>query len=59
VEIFNLRKLSELEGMKQNQIKISNSFAALENLNDAENINRSWENIKENMKSSTKESLDL
>jgi len=41
VETFNLRKLSELEGMKQNQIKISNRSAALENLNDTENINRS------------------
>jgi hypothetical protein len=28
---FNLRKLNELEIMKQYQIKISNSFAALEN----------------------------
>jgi hypothetical protein len=59
VERFNLRKLSELEGMKQNQIKISNRFAALENLNGTENINRSWENIKEYTKSSAKESLDL
>ena len=59
VEKFNLRKLSELEvGMKY-QIKISNKFAALENLNDSEDINRAWENIKENMKSSAKDSLGL
>jgi hypothetical protein len=32
VEKFNLRKLSELEYRKQYQIKISNSFAALENI---------------------------
>jgi len=32
---FNLRKLNELEVMKHNQIKISNRFAALENLHDS------------------------
>jgi len=31
----------------------------LENLNDKEDINRTWENIKENIKSSAKESLGL
>jgi hypothetical protein len=30
--IFNLKKLSKLEVRKQYQIKISNRFAALENL---------------------------
>ena len=49
MERFNLRKLSDLEVMKQYQIKISNRFAALENLNGTENINRSWENIKESL----------
>jgi hypothetical protein len=42
VERFNLKKLSELEVRKQYQIKISNSFAALENLNVSEAINRAW-----------------
>jgi glycine betaine/choline ABC-type transport system substrate-binding protein len=50
VEKFNFRKLSELEFMKQYQIKISNGFAALENLRDSEDLNRAWENIKENIK---------
>ena len=36
------------------QIKISNKFAALENLNDSEDINGDWENIKENIKTSAK-----
>jgi hypothetical protein len=45
VEIFNLRKVSELEIRKQYQIKISNKFTNLENLSDSENINRAWENI--------------
>ena len=59
VERFNLRKLSELEARKQYQIKISNMFAALENLNDNEDIHRACENIEENIKTSVKESLDL
>jgi len=40
VEKFNLRKVNELEVKKQYEIKISNRFAAWENLNDSENINR-------------------
>jgi len=56
---FNLRMLYELEVRKQNQIKISNSFADLENLHDSKDINRAWENIKENIKTSAKESLRL
>jgi hypothetical protein len=39
-ERFNLRKLNELEVMKEYQIEISNRFAALENLSDREDINR-------------------
>jgi len=57
VERFNLRKLNELEVRKQYQIKILNRFAALENLSDSEDINMAWENVKENIKSSAKESL--
>jgi predicted lipase len=50
VERFNLRKLSELEVRKQYQIEIINRFAALENLNDCEDIKRTWKNNKENIK---------
>ena len=39
-ERFNLRKLNELEVMKQYQIEIINRFAALGNLSDGEDINR-------------------
>ena len=46
---FNLRKLNELGVRKQYQIEITNSFAALENLIKDEDINRTWENIKENI----------
>jgi len=50
VEINILRKLNELEIMKQYQIKISYGSAALENLSAGEDINRAWENIQENIK---------
>ena len=36
------------------QIDITNRFAALENLSDDEDINRAWENINENIKTSAK-----
>ena len=58
-ERFNLRKLKELEVKEKYQIEITNRFAALENLNAEENVNRVWENIKENIKTSAKESLGL
>jgi len=45
--------------MKQYQIKISKGFAAFENLNGTKIINRSWENIEENIKPSARESLGL
>ena len=57
-ERFNLRKLSELELSTQYQIQITR-FTALENLSDGEDINRAWDNIKESIKTSAKESLGL
>ena len=33
--------------MKEYQIEITNRFAAVENLNNGQHINRAWENIKE------------
>jgi len=45
VDRFNLKKVGELE---KYQIKISNRFSSLENLNDRKGINRAWENIKGN-----------
>ena len=56
---FNLRKLNELEVRKHYQIKISNRFAALDNLNNSDDINRAWENIKDDIKTSDQESLGL
>jgi len=57
-ERFNLRTLNELEVRKRYQIEITNRFAALENLSDDEDINRVWENINENIKTSIRADLD-
>jgi hypothetical protein len=59
VERLNLKKLSEMEVRKEFQIEISNRFEALENLNDSEDKNRAWENSRDNIKISAKETLDL
>ena len=58
-ERFNLRKLKDLEVKKQYEIEITNRFSALGNISDDGDINRTWDNIKENIKTSAKESLDL
>ena len=39
-QIFTLRKLNEPEVREQYQIEITNRFAALKNLNDDEDMNR-------------------
>jgi hypothetical protein len=54
VERFNPKNVSETEVRKEFQIEISNSFAALENLNNSEDRNRAWENIKEHIEISAK-----
>jgi hypothetical protein len=56
---FNLRKLNEPEVREQYQTEITNRFAAFENLNYDEDVNRTWENIKENIVTSAEESLGL
>jgi len=42
-----------------NYCKYSSVAAALDNLDVDEDVNRPWENIKENIKTSAKESLGL
>ena len=49
--------MNELEVTNQYQIEITNRTGALENLIDGEDLNRAWENIKENIKTSAKGSL--
>jgi hypothetical protein len=56
---FNLRKLNDLEVRKHYRIDITNRFAALENVSEDEDINRAWESIKENIKTSATESVDM
>ena len=56
---FNLRKLNEPEDREQYQTEIRNRFAALENLSDDEDVDRTWGNIKEMIKTSAKESLGV
>ena len=58
-QIFNLRKINEPEVREQYQVEITNRFAALENFKDEEDVNRTCENIKENIQTSAKESLGL
>jgi hypothetical protein len=59
VEGFIFRKLNELDVRKQYHIKILNRFVDLENLNDSDYINGVWENMKDNISTSAKESLGL
>jgi len=56
---FNLRKLHEPEFRGHYEIEITNRFAALENLNNDEDVNWSFEHIKENIQTSAKENLGL
>jgi pyruvate formate-lyase activating enzyme-like uncharacterized protein len=59
VEKFSFISLSELEVSKQFHSNVSESFASMENINDREDIHGAWENIRENTKTSAKESQGL
>ena len=59
VERFNLKKLNELEVRKQYQMKISQRFAASQNVNYCKDIKQAWEHIKKNIKLSAEESLGM
>jgi hypothetical protein len=51
---FNLKKLNEEEGKEQYRFKVSNRFAALEDLGTEVETNSAWEMIRENIKISAK-----
>jgi hypothetical protein len=54
----NFNKLNNVTVKGQYQVKITNRFAAEENLNDDDmDINRSWESTRKNMKALATESL--
>jgi hypothetical protein len=57
MERFNIKKLNEGDVTEQYQVKIRNKFAALEKLQDSEDINGAWDSIRENIKISAQESL--
>jgi hypothetical protein len=57
MERFNLKKLNNVEVTEQYQVKISNMSSALENLNDNADINKAWESIRKNTKTSATENL--
>jgi hypothetical protein len=57
----NLISGSEMSWRLGNSIRLrlENCFAALEDLSVCEDINRAWENIKENIKTSAKKIVGL
>jgi hypothetical protein len=57
MERFNLQKLNKVEGKEKYCVKVSNRFAALEDLDAKVEINAVWITIRENIKISVKESL--
>jgi hypothetical protein len=57
MERFSLKKLNEVDSKEQDQVEISNRFAAFENSDDGVDINRALETIRENIKISAKEGL--
>jgi DNA repair ATPase RecN len=57
MERFNVEKLNEGDVTEQYQVTIRNKYAALENSEDNGDINRTWDNIRENVKISAQESL--
>ena len=56
---FKLRKLNDVEVRKHYQIEIKNTFAALEDVSEDEDINRAWESSKENIKTSATENVGM
>jgi len=55
----DFRKLNELDVRKEYQIKISHRSVDLEKLNDSEDKNMAWEDIKDDTKTSAKKTLCL
>jgi hypothetical protein len=57
LERFEPRKLDDIEITEKYQVEISNRFVALVNLAESLDIYSAWECIRENIKTSVKESL--
>jgi hypothetical protein len=56
-DLFNLKRLDDVEVKEKYQAEISNRFAALESLDESFDINNAWESIRENIKTSAKDKL--
>jgi hypothetical protein len=59
MERFNLKKFNFVKVKEELQVKISNWFVALENLDDDADINSIWCSIRQYMKASAAESTLL
>jgi hypothetical protein len=57
MERFNVKVLNKGGVKVQYQVTIRNKFPALENLENSGDINRAWDNIRENIKILAQESL--
>jgi hypothetical protein len=57
LERFDLKKLDDVEVKEKCQVEISNRFVALESLVESLDINKTYESIRENIKTSAKENL--
>jgi hypothetical protein len=57
MERFNLKNLNEGNVKEQYQVTIRNKFAALENFEDSGDINKAWNNMKENIRILAQESV--
>jgi DNA repair ATPase RecN len=57
MERFNVKKLNKGDVKEKYQVTITNKFAALKNFEDSGDINRAWDNIRENIKILAQESL--
>jgi hypothetical protein len=57
MERFNLKKLNGVKLKEEFQVKISNRFLALKNLENDANVYNIWCSIRESMKASAAESL--
>jgi hypothetical protein len=58
MERHSVNNLNEMYVKEQYRVTIRNKFAALENLEDSGEINRAWDNIRDNCKILSQESLD-
>jgi hypothetical protein len=58
LETLILKKLKKVKVVEQCRLKMLKRVAGLENLDDSGGINRTWENISENIKISDIEFID-